>query len=363
MTTVKEPVMTRTDYNRFQKFKVLRHSDRIESIIGGHIPAPVEWVIYPSNICGYQCSHCIMALEQKDHRKLLSKEAMFRIANDAKTYKIKCVIFSGGGDPLLNRWTLDAAKMCKEEGIHVGINNQGYLLDDATPFDFVRYSVDAANAKTYQKIHHVPNNDGWEKVNENIKRHAHLRKQGHKIEMGLAFLITPNNFHETYEFCEWASKYHPDFIHIRPAFLDSDYLDEKYPGGGKELKDHIIPELKNVAKRIESDFPNAFFRIDKFEGYWTEKLYSKCRANSLIAVTSGDGAFLVCQDRGISSTENYLRWGDYNTQSFQQIWWSPEHKQVMEAIDLKNCPRCVENSMNEIIEHGFINDVMKMDLI
>lgn len=347
-------------YNRFESFKVLAHAEKIRQIVGGEIPAPVEWVIYPSNVCGYRCGHCIMAREQVDHRNTLSEHAMAKIPVDAKKHNIQCVIFSGGGDPLLNPHTLDTARALKEMGIMVGINNQGFLLDDPSHFDFVRYSVDAATQETYKKIHGI---DGWNRVNNNIARLAELRANGHKIEMGLAFLITPLNFNETRDFCVWAQQYNPDFIHIRPAYLDADYLDAKYPGGGAEIKDRIVPGLRQTAKEIEKEFKNVFFRVDKFEGFWSPKIYSKCRATPLMAVTSGDGAFLVCQDRGISKDEEYLRFGNYNTQSFEEIWWSDEHKKVLESIDLQRCPRCVENSYNEIIEHVFMKDNMKLALI
>lgn len=357
-------IMLHDKINRFQGFKILAHSDKIRQIVKGEIPTPVEWVIYPSNICGYRCGHCIMAREHQDHRAMLSKAAMERIPSDAVRNNIRCIIFSGGGDPLLNPLTNDVARRCKAAGILTGINNQGYLLDDATPYDFVRYSVDAATPETYQEIHRVPKGDGWERVNENIAKHKALRDQGHKIEMGLAFLITPLNFHEVYQFCEWASKYEPDFIHIRPAYLEADYLDKEYPGGGIHLKDQIIPNLREMAKRIKQEFPNAYFTIEKFEGFWTAKEYSKCRATPLMAVTSGDGAFLVCQDRGIMSNENYLRWGDYNKQSFGEIWGNQEHQKVIESIDLDTCPRCVESFYNTVIEKGFVEgDLMKLDLI
>lgn len=350
-------------YNRFNGWKVLAHAAKIQQIVKGIIPAPVEWVVYPSNVCGYRCGHCIMAKEQVDHRAMLSKEAMAKIPDDAVKNGVSCVIFSGGGDPLLNPWTVETARRCRELGVYTGLNNQGYLLDDPTAFDFVRYSVDAATPETYQTIHRVPRGDGWERVTRNIAHHADLRAKGHKIEMGLAFLITPINWQETYQFCEWAQQYQPDFVHVRPAYLDADYLDKEYPGGGQAIKEKIVPSLRSLAKELEEKFANVYFRIDKFEGYWTPKTYQKCRATPLMAVTSGDGAFLVCQDRGIMEDENYLRWGNYNTQSFEQIWWSDEHRKVLESIDLARCPRCVENGMNEIIEHGFVTDKMRLNLI
>lgn len=340
--------------------KVLAHAEKIRGIVRGEIPAPVEWVIYASNVCGYKCGHCIMAREQVDHRNTLSKEAMWRIPFDAARHGIKCVIFSGGGDPLLNRETLPVARKVKEFGIKVGLNNQGFLLDDPTPFDFIRYSVDAGTKDTYKKIHGV---DGWDRVNANIARHRDLRKAGHKIEMGLAFLITPWNSHEVETFVEWAQQYEPDFIHLRPAYLDADYLDQQYPGGGAAMKDKIVPGLRHVAEALEAKYANVYFRVDKFEGFWTPKQYLKCRSTPLMAVTSGDGAFLICQDRGISSDENYLRWGDYNKQTFQEIWFGEEHKAVLEKIDLPKCPRCVMNTYNEVVESVFMDDKMKLDLI
>lgn len=352
--------MSRSDYNRFQKWKVLMHSDKIRQITGGQIPAPVEWVIYPSNVCGYQCAHCIMAREQVDHRNTLSEAAMKKIPDDAIKHGIPCVVFSGGGDPLLNRFTLDAARRLKAAGVLTGINNQGYLLDDPTPFNFIRYSVDAANRETYRKIHGV---NGWDRVNANIANHAKLRAEGHQIEMGLAFLITPWNYKEVCDFVAWGQQYKPDFIHIRPAYLDSDYMAEKYPGGANALKNEIIPSLNETAKALEEEFPNVYFRIDKFEGHWSPKKYSKCRATPLMAVTSGDGAFLICQDRGIRKEENYLRWGNYNEQSFEEIWWGAEHRKVIESIDLDKCPRCVENGSNEIIEHVYLSDGLKSALL
>lgn len=350
----------RSDYNRFQKWKIMKHDGRIHQIIDGHIPAPVEWIIYPSNVCGYQCAHCIMAREQVDHRNTLSAHAMAKIPKDACAYGVSCVVFSGGGDPLLNRHTLETARELKRKGMLVGINNQGYLLNDPTPFNFVRYSVDAATRETYQRIHGV---DGWERVNANIQRHADLRASGAQIEMGLAFLITPWNYQEVCDFVAWGQRFMPDFIHIRPAYLDAAYIQKNYPGGGMDLKDRIIPQMAETAKVLEAEYENVYFRVDKFEGFWSPKKYSKCRSTPLMAVTSGDGAFLVCQDRGISSDESCLRWGNYNTQSFEEIWWGAEHKKVLESIDLDRCPRCVEVGYNEIIEQVYMSDGLKSALL
>lgn len=335
-------------YHRFESFKIMAHSDRIKAIVDGHIPAPVEWVIYPSNACGYKCGHCIMAEEKDSHPQRLPEETMRKIPFDARAHGIKTVIFSGGGDPLLNPWTLDTARELRARGIKTGINNQGWHLTDASMFNYVRFSVDAATKETYQKIHGI---DGWERINDNIRN----LKKSPDTEVGLAFLVTPTNWHEIESFCEWGQQFDPEYLHIRPAFLDAPYLDLQYPGGDADLR-HRVPEMIEMQRRIEVKYKNVFFRIDKFDGYWTPKLYGKCRSTPLLAVLAADGSFLICQDK-------FMRWGDYNTQSFNEIWWGDEHRKIIEAIDLKTCPRCVENGYNEIIEHVFVEDGLRRDLI
>lgn len=346
-------------YNRFQSFKVLCYADRLKRIAEGSIPPPVEWVVYPSNLCAYSCRHCIMGQERRDHGVMLSENAMNRIPEDAKRYRINLVMFSGGGDPLTNPWTLSTATRLKGLGVLTGINTQGLLLEDPEPFNFIRFSVDAATPATYQKVH-CSSEEAWWKVIQNIKRTVDYKSKGGSVELGLAFLVTPDNWEEAIQFCEWAQQFKPDFIHVRPAFLDADYLDL---AGGKKLREEIIPSLQELAQKTEVSYPNVFFRVDKFDGYWTAKQYSKCRATPLIAVTAADGSFLVCQDRGIRPSEINLRWGNYNEQTFSSIWWSEEHKKAIEAIQLETCPRCVENGYNEIIEHCFVKDGLRAAIL
>jgi len=315
-------------YNRFQSLKVLSHIDKIRDIKKGVIPAPVEWIIYPSNGCPYDCSHCIMK-EERESKECLSPDVMAKIPEDVVEHGIKTVIFSGGGEPLSNKATTTTARVLKDLGIHTGINTNGLLLDTIKPFNFVRVSVDAATRETYKG---VKGYDGWDTVNANLDKCFH-EKTGEKI--GLAFLITPDNYHEVYQFCEWASQYDYGFLHIRPAF----YSDDR----DKKMRE-ITSYLMTVKEAVEKDFRDVFFKIDKFEGYWTPKLFDKCRATPLMAVLAADGKFVVCQDV-------FIRFGDYRKHSFEEAWWGMEHKKALSKIDITKCPRCVENTYNEVIEH------------
>lgn len=320
-------------YNRFESLKVLAHTDKIMEIREGNIPSPVEWIVYPSNKCPYDCKHCIMKDERAENQTMLSSDTMDKIVKDVKQYKIKTVIFSGGGEPLTNPHTVRTAEDLKASGVSVGINTNGIKLTDRSAFDFVRISVDAASRETYNA---VKGYDGWEILNKNL---AEISKQDGTL--GLAFLITPDNIDEILEFCIWAKQYNPDFIHIRPAYYKDNGLKNS------------LPYILKIKETVEKEFPEVFFRIDKFEGHWTPKLFDKCRSTPLMAVLAADGSFVVCQDV-------FIRFGDYNEQSFEECWWGDSHKEALEEIDIKNCPRCVENTYNEVIQHI---DKMEVNLL
>lgn len=330
------------EINRFNPMKVLVHLNKLEDIARGNIPYPVEWIVYPSNVCNYNCGHCIMKIEKQEFPGCLPESTMEKIPDDAEKYGIKTVIFSGGGEPLNHTLTLEILSRLKEKGINTGLNTNGFYLNDATNIDHLRVSIDAASRKTYKKVHGF---DGWDRVNDNL----HNLRRGK--ELGLAFLIRPDNWSQIYQFCEWTQQFNPDFVHIRPAYLGAAYLE-----GRDDEMVSIMPSLLRIKETVEKNFKNVFFRMDKFDGYWTAKKYNKCRATPLIAVLIADGSFIVCQDV-------FKRFGNYNFQKFEECWNSKEHKAAIENININKCPRCVENGYNEIIQNVVMEDGLKTCLL
>jgi MoaA/NifB/PqqE/SkfB family radical SAM enzyme len=308
--------------------KVLAHHGKLVKLKRGIVCSPAQWVIYPSNACNMNCGHCIMKEERAENLAQLSEEVLDKAVFDAKKTGARSVIFSGGGEPLTNGQTMFAAEFAKSIGLATGMNTNGLLMfEDMTAIDFLRVSVDAATPETYQKVHGV---DGWDRLNESLSR---LKRN----ELGLAFLITPDNFHEIMRFVAWAKKFDPTFVHIRPAW----YADPKMDQRMREISVHI----EAVKEQVEATNKNVFFRLDKFDGYWTEPNFSKCLASPIMAVLGADGRFMVCQDV-------FTRFGgNYAEQDFESIWFGDDHRRVIAEIDVAKCPRCVENTYNEVIEH------------
>ncbi len=319
-------------YNRFEKFKALFHSDKLDLLSKGGICTPASLVVYPSYRCNYSCNHCIMREERKGG-SMLTWPILEKLANDCRRLGIESVCVSGGGEPLTNIHTLKFLEKCKTLGIETSMNTNGQLLTDASNVDHLRISIDAGRSETYAKVHGV---DAFDEVAENIKKSNHN-------ELGLAFLITPYNCMEVVAFCEWAQQFDYTFLHIRPAH---------YPDN--RMKD-IVESLK-ATKEAVKEYRDTYFKVDKFDGHWTPKLFDKCRSTPLIACLCADGQFSVCQD-------NFIKFGDYYTQSFEECWFGEEHYEALRKIDIHKCPRCVEVGYNEIIQQCFINDELKRGLL
>jgi hypothetical protein len=111
-----------------------------------------------------------------------------------------------------------------------------------------------------------------------------------------------------------------------------------------------------IKDRLERTYRCVNIRLDKFKSTWEGLTFSKCRATPLKAVICADGSFIHCQDK-------FTKFGNYNVQSFDEIWYSQEHRDIIENNDLTTCPRCVEGPSNEIIEHCVMGDALKVGLI
>ncbi|RLA86906.1 MAG: hypothetical protein DRG40_01775 [Deltaproteobacteria bacterium] len=346
------------DFNRFFPYKVLRYADRIEKILRGEFPPPVVMHIYPSNICNASCSFCIMKEEKKRYPVKLPKEVLIKAINDCRENDVKLVHFSGGGEPLTNEAVIEALKKAKSNGstnLKTALTTNGILLkpEIADYIDHLRISLNAGSSSIHQKVMGV-SKDTFFQVLENVADVVERKKTKRlSIDIGLAFLITPENWMDIYNFCRLAKALEVDFVHIRPAY---------YPKGDErgELARMIVPSAFALAEKARSDFEDEDFKIysvkDKFDGYWTPRTYDRCRATPLSAVLAADGSFVVCQDV-------FIRFGDYKRQSFWEIWDSEEHRQAIESIKLDECPRCVENIHNQIIQHCFIENRPRMELI
>lgn len=349
-----------TDLHRFNSLKLLAHADRLDAVVAGGMPYPLDWHIYPSNICNHACSWCMFRQngEQANFAVKLPRELLLRAVRDAARTGACLIHFSGGGEPLLNRHTKEALHLAqclsaqRPKGLHqslrVAMSTNGALLtpEVASQVDYLRISLNAGTAEQHTKTNHggQPGHPGdWEQILNRIADAIPYRRK----DVGLGFVVDHENYGDIPAFCRVAASLGVDFVHIRPAFY---YETEKDAAVRACMPDAL--KLCQAVKWELREKPLAIYALsEKFDGYWTPRSYHACRAVLTGTCLRATGDFAVCQDRTDLTFGSLYRFGT----SFEDVWASEEHRNVVARIhdgkggELSACPRCVWNKRNELI--------------
>lgn len=355
------------DIHRFNPYKILAHADRLRSITQGGEPYPIDWHVYPSNICNHQCTWCMFRQngEQFDFRVTLPRAVLLRAVDDAARTGAVLMHFSGGGEPLINKATPEAMERAGALGLKVAMSTNGRLLtpEVAALVDYIRVSLNAGTPEQHTATNHGGVGPGdWHTILENIAGAVPRAKQ----DVGLGFVVDYENYQDIYQFVEVASKIlgkttpeRQRFVHIRPGF----YYDAE-----KDAKTRaIMPQAFALCEQARVDFGDTIgvhAITEKFDGFWTPRSYNRCRAIWTGTTLRATGDFAVCQDR------TDLVWGQTPSYkagaSFEECWHSAERRAVAARIhaggELDACPRCVWNNRNHIID-ALEGDTIRLDLV
>jgi hypothetical protein len=258
--------------------------------------------------------------------------------------------------------------LAQELGVKVALSTNGRLLtpDIAKLVDYIRVSLNAGTPEQ----HHATNHGGdagdvgdWHIILENIAKAAPYARQ----DLGLGFVVDYENYGDIEPFCAVAAalfggqdtEAHQRFVHIRPGF----YYDAE-----KDAKTRaVMPDAFAACERAKAAH-GASLRIfaitEKFDGYWTPRTYTQCRAVWTGTTLRATGDFAVCQDR------TDLVWGKTPSYkagaTFEECWHSDERRAVVARItagaELDACPRCVWNNRNVLID-AIESNALRIDLI
>lgn len=342
--------------------KILAYAQsHLEPIARGELPMPLDWHIYPSNICNHKCVWCMFRQngEQFNFRVQIPRPLLLRAVTDAARTGAVHVEFAGGGEPLINKATPAALELAQRLGaerkaaggrrLWVGLTTNGRLLtpEIAALCDSLRVSLNAGTAEQHLKTNHA--NDGagdWHEILDAIRAARPHRKQ----DLGLAFVVDADNYQDITPFVDLAIDLDADFVHIRPAFWYDEEEDRRVRS--------IMPAALKLCEAARDKHKHARTQIhaitEKFEGFWSPRSYHRCRAVLSGACLRATGDFAVCQDRTdlVFGKEPSYALGA----TFEEVWHSDEHAAVVARIhdgeggELSACPRCVWNGRNNAIE-------------
>ena len=235
-----------TGINPFNKLKIISHSDKIQQLLNGKIPAPVRVVLEPTNLCNHNCVFCFYSNFRSDNKVYISREKLFELAEDFKKLDVKSVSLVGGGEPMLHPAIYDLIRWFHENNILISITTNGSALKDSEidtivrASTYIRVSLNAASVQTHNMIN-APKSSQFERIINNIEKlRKHRDKIGANMLIGIKNAIFDKNFHEIEEMVALGERLKVDYIMFAAVVGES-------PASRKILDDakEKIEELNN----------------------------------------------------------------------------------------------------------------------
>lgn len=331
---------------------------------------PTGAEVIPTQNCVFRCLNCsfrppkeLIGVWEENiftpEFHMASWDIMERVLQGLKEARVENVVFTGGGEPLLNRFTIPGIQRAMEMGFTVGLYTNGALLTpekidallEAQPA-FVRISVNAGTPEQHRQYHCPLNKkiDHFSKIMEALAYFARRRLEvGGPMELGLSYIVNPINVKGLIPFAQKISEIGSgiNFVRFTPT-LD-------YWGGpqySQEMFDQSVRMIKGE-KGVTSYLEPLGIRVvsfsHRFENVNEQKPYQKCLAHSWFAEAGPQGELFLCCE--LQSLPCY-RIGSLMTGSLSDTWKSPLRMAIVTRVNesqLATCPTfCKPHELNKI---------------
>lgn len=336
----------------YSNLKIFAHAQALNDIEEGKRIAPIYIRIKPTNYCNHKCYYCSYADRELGLRDSVNRqdqipwEKMQEIIADIHEMGVKAVTFSGGGEPLIYPYIVDAMQDILNAGIDLSIITNGQLLkgeraEVLAEAKWVRISFDSANAETYAKVRQIPLT-AFDEVCENIRQFAQIKNAC--CELGVNFVINHENADQVYDMAQMVKGLGVNHIKYT-ARVTKDLFEYHKP-----FKQKVIEQIHRAKSELEAE---GFRVINKYEGDFDSALvfhrcYDKCYINRIFTVIAADSKVYFCHDKAYVK-EGVV--GDLRDQSFKDLWFSEETiKRYQEFSPMKECNHhCVYDDRNELL--------------
>ena len=301
---------------------------------------PVTCEIDPTNKCNNKCIWCMYKEFRREYSTSISDRIMKGIIKELGDMGCKAITFTGGGEPLVNKDAMHNAFLyVTDNNMKCGLVTNGLLVNQYFSeidrnCEFIRFSVDASNKNTHSYLHGTDVR-AFDRITSNISLLCN-----NDIDVGMAFLVHPDNYEEVYDFCMLGYNLGVDYVEFRPVLMKGLTLDNK-------IVDSVINQI-NRAKDLEDNDFRIFTRLKRFEELLGEdKGFTKCLSTPLvIVIASNHEVYLCCQTRGIH------KWslGNYKNDSLKKIWNSEIRRNIVNNINVDDCLPCRYKGYNILLE-------------
>jgi|SRR3989344_3890591 len=323
---------------------------RLEELLAKGDCYPVSVVIHPTMKCNHRCDFCnyfdtVNKHEETTNKlmplsKALEKKDIVYFFEEFERCKIKSLIISGGGDPLLHRdiktILLESLRFGYDKHIYTNLD---FCLDQSTldtlsRFSSVNVNINTTDEKLYKYTR--GRNANIERVRYNIRQ-----LKDRSTALNAVVIVRDNTFSALEETLENLSQQGFRSIVVSPAF-DLNYLDCINPSSQTLV--HLAKMKEKVPNSTKIRIVKPVEKVAIKEG----QVY--CRAHHLDITLGADyGVYPCCMTAYKEEHElvNLKKFG-----SFVEGWNSSERRDKISNLDFK-CNTCWFGSANnQLLQRG-----------
>lgn len=316
------------------QLKLLYHTDKIQQWLAGDNIYPILVEFDLANACNHRCSFC--TFNYIKDKSLLDLDVALRTIAQLNCSAIN---WTGGGEPLVHSRFSEISRFTKECGIKQGLFTNGSLITKSVAetildtHEWVRISLDAGCAETFKRIKGV---DQFTIVLNKVRNLVDLRGKRSKPDIGIGFVITPDNYKDIPKFSKLVKSLKVDYGQFKPCIQN---FKINWQFESKWWREKVIPLLEHAV----ASNPKIVVNDYKFKDLLDNKHrrdYDICYGHNFVPCIGADGNVWLCTH--MRDIKEYSL-GNLYEQSFKEIWMGERRQEVIREIDFKNCQFCCKN--------------------
>jgi len=202
-------LLVHENYQPLSPFKCLQHEDRLEQFLDDpYLVTPVTAHLVPTLYCNQRCYFCTYGQYKEKGRNIglqMSLAEVKRCIDQLAVVGVRGVIFTGGGEPSLFPYLVEAMTYARSFGMDVALNTNGYRCSDglmegilSCKPTYIRISFNSGHPYT-QKL--VTGRNNFHQVLQNIERFAKRKSQlAPETDLSVGYVVNIVNLHEMMDF-------------------------------------------------------------------------------------------------------------------------------------------------------------------
>lgn len=352
----------------YSKMKIFYFKDKLDTLPRSidKIAPPIQIRIKPTNVCSHNCWYCAYRTDNlqlgKDMRQAdyIPREKILELMADIIEMGVKSVTFSGGGDPFLYPYLLEAVKKLSQSQVKFAVLTHGAKLkgDIAEVFahraTWVRISIDGWDEESYSFYRKVPEGE-FTRVMENMKN---FKKLGGSCYLGVVLIVDKHNSGHIYDFIGRLKDLGINSVKASPCIVGNSAEENN------RYHQPIFDAVKEEISKSKKDFADAGFEI--FDNYHTlnekfRKDYKWCPYLQIVPVIGADLNVYSCHDKAYNLDDGLL--GSIKNQSFKEFWFSDKSKFFKIDPSLHCAHQCVVNFNNKLILDYLETDARHLEFV